>query len=92
MPAIAVKYNVILIVAFNLNDLSTYSAIAHDVRMRRMIYDSDVLLHIAASNRFKGINIDSGMKLELEEVDKENVERRMKSFFLPDLIGRKNKR
>lgn len=89
MPAIAVKYNVILIVAFNLNDLSTYSAIAHDVRMRRMINDSDVLLHIAASNRFKGIDIDSGTRVE--EAENENVQKRMKSFFLPNLIG-KNKR
>lgn len=54
-----------------------------------MINDSDVLFHIAASNRFKGINIDSGIKLELKEVEKENVEKRMKSFFLPNLIGQK---
>lgn len=65
MPTIAVKYNVISIIPFNLNDLSTYSAITHDVRMRRMINDSNVLLHIAASNRFKGIHIDSGNEREI---------------------------
>lgn len=56
MPRMQCQFNYIV---FNLYDLSTYSAIVHDVRMRRMINDSDILFYIARSNCIEGINVDS---------------------------------
>lgn len=77
-----IKFNVTLIIILNLYELSTYSSIVHDVWMRCMINDSNILFHISAPDCIKGININARMHLiEVQRKKEKNIKKTGSNHF-----------